>query len=238
MMSSTEHRAGQSMRSKERVLVINSFSDTNYRLREALMNLGWSRASFARTHHLGLKRITAEQFGIALFSGSRTDMDPVHFVDAASKADTSTILIALSSNPQVEDIFGILRSGARGVLRLPFALEGLEAVIMQAKQGPPLSKWVFSAPDRNAALAECVLADLHDLTVAMRQAREFDSAARDAAVLRFRLEQSMELATMFAEHTADASLFDRIRDGCIRRSETAASRLGRTRIALKKRRSA
>ena len=173
-----------------------------------------------------------EIFTLVVFDALSTDMPTIDFVNQALELDENMLLIPLSGEPQVDDVFGLLRSGARGFVVLPFTVDTLEEVLVRAQDGPPLSDAVLNAPDRNAALVAVILNNLYRTSVLMRQAREFDSAKRDLEKQQYAFIESVELAGLFAEGTEE-ELVEAIIEACIARANTAATRLGRTRKRLR-----
>jgi DNA-binding NarL/FixJ family response regulator len=217
------------------VLVVTGNGTTSNQVRQALKTIGFNTVSAAPTHLAAIDKIRSRDFPLILFDAVSTGMPTVDFVIQTLEMDPNSILIPLSGEPQVDDVFGLLRNGARGFLALPFTVTTLEEVVMRATQGPPLSDAVLNAPDRNAALVGVVLNNLYRTSVLMRQAREFPSAARDLEKQQIMLVESMDLARLFCEG-GDEALTEKIVEGCINRANTAATRLGRTRQRLKKQR--
>ena len=191
--------------------------------------------STASSHAAALDKNKVRNFTHILFDAKSTDMPALDFVTLMIELDPKCILIAISEQPRIDDVFGLLRAGARGFVVPPFTIEILEDVMEQATDGPALSEAVLSAPDRNAAFTAIVLNNLYRLSVAMRQAQEFTTAARDVNNYNYALKESMDLAQMFCEGNED-NLRDKIVEGCINRASDAATRLGRLRKKLKTKR--
>ena len=175
-------------------------------------------------------------FEIVFFDAKSSDMPTIEFVKSAIELGDKAILIAMSGEPRIDDVFGMLRAGARGFVVMPFTINIVEDVILKAFEGLPFSEAVLMATDRNAALTGVVLNNLYRLSVMLRQSREFPSAARDVERYRVAFNESMELARMFCENGDDDALRDKIIDDCIARANVAATRLGRTRKKLQEKR--
>jgi DNA-binding response OmpR family regulator len=218
------------------VLVICANGTVSNQVRQALKTVGFSMISAAPSHVTGVDRIKGRDFALILFDAVGSDMPALDFVTQAVGLDSNSTLIAISAEPRVDDVFGLLRNGARGFLALPFTVDTVEEVIMNASEGPPLSEAVLNAPDRNAALVGVVLNNLYKVSVLMRQAREFSSAARELQRQQYSLSESMDMARLFSEG-GDDLLLEKIVEGCINRANTASTRLGRTRKKLQKERS-
>jgi hypothetical protein len=165
-------------------------------------------------------------------------MPTKEFVEAVVEIDKNVILLPVSANPQIDDVFGLLQGGSRGYLVTPFTMETLEEVLERAKDGPPLSENVLRAPDRNAALVNALLNNLCKVAVLLRQSKQFPTAEQDSVRYRGALGEASELAKMFCESGNYDGLRDKIIDVCISRSNQAATRLGRTRKKLAKERRA
>lgn len=217
------------------VLVICANGTTSNQVRQALKTLGFAQISAAPTHVAGIDRIRSRDFPIVFFDARASDMPAIDFVEQALGLDENSVLVAVSSEPRVDDVFGLLRAGARSFLALPFTVDTMEGVVMNASEGPPLSDAVLSAPDRNAALVGVVLNNLYRVSVLMRQSREFPTAARELEKQQCLLAESMDMARLFCEG-GDDQLMERIIDGCINRANTASTRLGRTRKKLQRER--
>jgi DNA-binding NarL/FixJ family response regulator len=219
------------------VLVVVSNGTSSNQVRQALKTVGFSSVSASPTHMAALDKIRSRDFPLILFEATSQDIPCVDFVKQTLEMDPNSIMVPISGEPQVDDVFGLLRAGARGFLALPFTVDTLEDVVMRATEGPPLSDAVLNAPDRNAALTGVILNNLYKVSVLMRQAREFPTAARELDRQQIMLAESVDMARLFAEG-GDEQLVEKIVEGCIGRANTAATRLGRTRQRLKKQRQA
>lgn len=220
-------------RQKFNVLIVEPKTLTSAQLRESLKNLGFTHFSVVSTHIAGLDRLKARNFTHVLFEAKPTDMPTQDFVKAALELESNAVLIAISEEPRIDDVFGLLRNGARSFLVPPLNLETIEQIIIQASEGPQLSDAVLNAPDRNAAFVAVVLNNLYRLASSMRQAREFKTAERDVRLYTYALRESIEMAQLFRDGDDD-DLREKIVEGCINRARDAATRLGRLRKKLKK----
>lgn len=234
-MASPKNLNWKHARQNIQVLVVTPSGTTSNQVRQAIKTVGFSAVSAAPTHIAALDKIRSRDFPLILFDAVSTGMPTVDFVTQTMEMDPNCIMIPISGEPQVDDVFGLLRNGARGFLALPFTVTTLEDVVMRATEGPPLSDAVLNAPDRNAALVGVVLNNLYRTSVLMRQAREFPTAAKELERQQIMLVESMDLARLFCEG-GDEALLEKIIEGCINRANTAATRLGRTRQRLKKQR--
>ena len=214
------------------VLVVFSNGTTSNQVRQALKTLGMTKISTAPSHVAGLDRVRTRTFPLIIHEAKSTDMPTLEFVEQVLQMDENTTIIPVSGEPRVDDIFGLLRAGARGYLALPFTVDTMEEVLTRAKEGPPLSEAVLTAPDRNAALVGVILNNLYRLSVVMRQSKEFESAAREVERQGYAFAESVELARLFCEGGEEA-LVEKIIEACIARANTAATRLGRTRKKLR-----
>jgi len=217
------------------VLVVVSNGTSSNQVRQALKTVGFSTVSAAPNHLTALDRIRGRDFALILFDASSSDLPCIDFVKQTLEMDPNSIMIPISGEPQVDDVFGLLKAGARGFLALPFTVDILEEVVMRATEGPPFSDAVLNAPDRNAALVGVILNNLYRTSVLMRQARDFPTAARELERQQIMLAESVDMARLFSEG-GDEALLSKIVEGCINRANTAATRLGRTRQRLKKQR--
>lgn len=222
-------------RSHSHILVVCAQGSTSGQVRQALKSVGYSNIASAPSHLQGLNKTRLRNFSHVLFDAKHTDMPTVDFVQQMLELDPKSALIAISEQPRIDDVFGLLRLGARGFVVPPFTIETLENVLHQSTEGPPLSEAVLNAPDRNAAFTSVILNNLYRLSVAMRQADEFPTAQREVKIYNYSLRESVELAQLFCEG-GEEELREKIIDGCLNRAKDAATRLGRLRKRLKKER--
>lgn len=222
-------------RNQTSVMLICSNRMTSGQVRQAIKSIGFSKISTVQSHVQAYERLRTRNFELILFDAKGTDMPSKEFVEKAVEMDPNVIMIAISSEPSVDDVFGLLKAGARAFLAIPFTVESTEEVLVRAQEGPPLSEAVLNAPDRNSALVGVILNNLYRVSVLMRQAREFDTAGRELERQHCTFVESIDLARLFCEGGDDA-LMDKIQEACIARANAAATRLGRTRQKLKKNR--
>lgn len=222
-------------RAQFNVLVVCAHGAMNAQLRQALKALGFSNVSSSPSHMAGMDKTATRHFSHVLFDAKPTDMPTLEFVEKFLTTEEQAVLIALSEEPRIDDVFALLRAGARSFLVPPFTTDMLEEVLIQATEGPQLSDAVLHAPDRNGAFTAVVLNNLYRLSVAMRQVREFPSAMRDVKNYNYALRESVDLAILFCDGNEE-DLRDKFVEGCINRAKDAATRLGRLRKKLRKER--
>lgn len=227
-------------RSASSILIVADSSQLNNQLRIALKTLGFARLTSAASHSVGLDRLKsysyAQKYSLVFYQARDSDMPALEFVESALDNDPDALIIAVSSQPQIDDVFNQLKFGARGFLAVPFTPASVEHVITHAQYGPPLSASVLNAPDRNTALVGCVLNHLYRLSVLKRQIREYPHVGRDMERFEFALNNAVDLALMFCEGGDESVLRELFVEECIARANAAASRLGRTRQRLRKKR--
>ncbi len=220
-------------RAKFPVLVIAQKSLVNNQLRQSLKSLGFTQISSATSHVQGLERVRTRNFTHYLFDAKDTDMQAIEFVRQIMELDKEAIMIAVSEEPKIDDVFSLLKTGARSFLVPPLSVDSIEQILVQASDGTRLSDAVLNAPDRNAAFVAVILNNLYRLSVAMRQSREFATAQRDVRIYSYSLRESMEMAQLFCEGPEE-NLREKIIEGCINRARDASTRLGRLRKKLRK----
>lgn len=214
------------------VLLISSNSNVTTQMRHALKSVGFGVISCAPSHSLGIDKFRDRPFPVVIFDAKKTDMPTEAFVMQMAKLDPDAALIPFSGEPQVDDIFGLLRAGARHFISVPFNAETVELVILRAAEGPALSEVVLQSTDRNSALAGVVLNCLYRVTVLQRQVRE---CPRWKSILEREqryLAETSELAKTFCEG-GEQALQEKIVEGCLKRSELSATRIGRARARLR-----
>lgn len=214
------------------VMIVHTNSDLLTRMRHVVSNVGFKQIANASHHYQALDRLKERKFQFVFFEAGNTQMSSHEFVRLARNLDPEMIMVAISSEPRVDDVFGLLREGARHYLVPPFNASSVESVLASAMTGPPLSYQVLFAPDRNSALAWAVLNSLDQLAASLCHAKHYRSAQLEIPHKRRQLVEVFEIATTFCEGDID-DLRGKIIDNCIARANTAATRLGRTRIKLK-----
>jgi DNA-binding NarL/FixJ family response regulator len=222
-------------RSSAQLLVVCAQGNTSGQIRQALKSIGYANIASAPSHMQAINKTRLRNFTHVLFDAKATDMPTFDFVSQMMEMDSNCALVAISDQPRIDDVFGLLRLGAKGFIVPPFTIQTIETVLHQSTEGPPLSDAVLNSPDRNAAFTSVVLNNLYRLTVAMRQAREFPTAQREVKIYNYTLRESVELAQLFCEG-GDEELREKIIEGCMNRAKDAATRLGRLRKRLKKER--
>ncbi len=219
-------------RAKSSVLVVCGDKLLTGNLRQVLTNLGFSTISSAPNHILGLDRLMQRKFDIILFQASSSNMPSEQFVKQATKVSPGAIFVSISSNPRIDDIFSMLRYGARGFICLPMSVEQVEQVLVDAAHSPPFSQAILEASDRDKALAIMVVNNLYRLTETMRYLRNFPNGIANTSRHRSSFSDSVNLARMFSQG-GDSALRDKICEECCLRAERPSTRLGQTRLKLK-----
>lgn len=222
-------------RNSSTLLIVHANGTIGNQLRQTLKTQGYRDILLFSNQLMALERIKARGVDLVFFDAQPMEIPSQEFVKKSLELDSSSILIALSGQPKVDDVFSLLRVGARGFLVTPFVVDKVEEVLTGAAEGPALSESVLNAPDRNAALTGVVLNNLYRVSDAMHQARKFDGAKRELERLTYLLHQSMELAKLFCEG-GDEALVERIMETCIAQANVNATRLGRTRKKLRSQR--
>ena len=215
------------------VLVVSHDSATGAQLKQSLHSIGYDNVSSTGTHVQGLERFKNRPFSLVFFDAVPTNMPTVEFVTALRKLDENAMFIALSARPSIDQVFEILRAGARWFVVLPFTVDTVEAVINRATEGPPFTEGILEATDRNAALVGMILNSLENLTTGIRHIRSFPQSPNATANLWQEFRDAVKLAHTFAQG-GDPALQDKIVDACLSRAQSAPTRLGRVRRKLQR----
>ncbi len=222
------------------MLVMCRQKEIGQQLQLALKSLGYGRVVSVSTHGQALERVNniahGKKFSFILFDAKDSDIKAHDFVQAVLHLEPDSVLIPTSHEPQIDDVFGLLREGARSFLVLPFNPETLEQVSESAQEGPPFSASVLRAADRNVALVGVVLHCLYRLAVSMRLARKNPGRNAEAEGLRLAFHEAVDLAKMFCMDGDRERLRATIIEECEKRANIASTRIGRTRRKLAKKR--
>lgn len=219
-------------RGKASVLIVESDPNDRNNMRTAVKSLGYGGISDVPNHLAAIEKIQGRRFTHIIFEAKKTNMPPKEFLQKVLEADSQTIAIPSSYEPNVDDVFDLLIMGARGYLCKPFTSDTIEAAIVMATKGDPISDAVLQAKDRNEALVAIMMGSLDKAAVILRQASQFDTAKREIPRAMATLRRSAELAKTFAKG-GENGLIEALEKFCIERSKGPATRLGRLRKRLK-----
>ncbi len=237
MMSSTQsgHELTPKERKKISVLVIESDPDTRQNLRACLQKLGYGSAYFVGDHLAGEKVIAERPFTHIIFEAATTTMPPDAFLTKALTYDSKIIALASSSSPAVDDVFELLRIGARGFLAKPVSVESVDLALLMATKGERFSETILNSKNRNEAFAALAAATLDKAATALRQSKDFATARRDYPHFMGDLRNSVRLGATFAKGGEEQFREDMI-EFFVALAQGPASRLGRLRKRLRKQR--
>ncbi|MFN8390183.1 MAG: response regulator [Bdellovibrionota bacterium] len=170
-----------------------------------------------------------------IFEARLSDMPGVDFVRAVIASNPKCTLIAMTENPGPDNVFELLRAGARGFLIMPTTLSGVESVLVAATSGPPISETILRAEDRNEAFVTLAL----NLFFRARSSRKEMRTAATAAQMYQRsllaLGATMMTAKMFAEG-GEERLQEKMVDVLVKKASAEKSRLSEVRKNLHTRR--
>lgn len=216
-------------RRDSRVLLVDPDNNVRFQLRQTLGQLGFTAISEAHDQAVAISKCGERKPTHLIFDARKTKtFDPREFLKKAMELDPSIVAIAASSEPTIDDVFGLLVLGARGFLVKPFNQISLEASIVEATKGDKMSDAVLGAVSRNAALTAIVLGALDRLSTVLRQAEAFDTAKAEVPMRLMAFKRSVEVSHVFAEGGLEA-LTDTMVEQCLVRANGSASRLGRAR---------
>lgn len=219
-------------RGKASVLIVESDPNDRNNMRNAVKALGYGGVSDVPNHMAAIEKLQGRRFTHILFEAKKTNMPPREFLAKVLEADSQTIAIPSSYEPNVDDVFDLLIMGARGYLCKPFTSDTVESAIVMATKGDPISSAVLQAKDRNEALVAIMMSSLDRTATIMRQASQFETAKREIPKALATLRRSAELAKTFAKG-GEPGLIEALEKFCIERSKGPATRLGRLRKRLK-----
>lgn len=215
------------------VLVIEADIDQRTAFRAILQALGYGAVSDAADHVLGIEKLKQRHFTHIIFQAKRTNMTAREFLTAALEYSESIVALPSSFEPSVDDVFNLLVLGARGYVVRPYTQDGLDTAIVMATKGEPISDAILYAKDRNEALASLIMT-MHDKkALIMRQAQMFETARRELPKVAFGLQRALDLGRTFAKG-GEMALRDAIVEFCTERSNGPASKLGRARKRIEK----
>lgn len=222
---------------KSEAVVVGTNKSLLMQLRSALKSIGFVNVHQSQSMTEAATLGQSSRVSHILFDLRGADMDSVQFVRNVLATNKGATLVVISENPALDNIFELIKAGTRGFLIPPPTIEGVEAVLLSATAGPPLSESILNAEDRNAAFAQLILTLLYRTASTMKDARGAKSAEQLVQRCMRGLRASCETAKMFCDGGLD-SLREKIIDACIEHADDRKTRLGELRKSLKTQRQA
>lgn len=216
------------------VLVVCNEQILSNQLRQSLLRLG-IRHITTPSHTVGVTEVKQTRFTHVFFDLYNADMPTVSFVEKILELDPDTTVIAVTLQPQIDDIFKLLRAGTRGFLVYPFSPETLEEVFITATSKIRVSEAIFHSDERNVPLAESVLNSLDRLCSAISTSRNKLGLRDHLDHMMSEFRESAELGARYSQGGHDAFL-ETIVDTCVNRANNGPRRLKKIREHLRQQR--
>jgi len=231
MAREQDYHMSHSERRATSILVVDRDLSDLETLRSVLINAGYGFCQVSSDHNAAIKLIYEKNFSHILFTAQSTSIPVKDFLHKAMQIDSGCIAIATSNQPQVDEVFELLKIGARGFLAKPFNVNSVDEAIVFATKGEPFSRVILEARDRNEAFAALLAATLDKFAEISRHARNHSSA--EDLVLRYAHEfrSSTRLARVFAKD-GEKALLEKLQEFFISLGNGPATRLGRLRKRL------
>jgi DNA-binding NarL/FixJ family response regulator len=204
-------------------------------LRGSFQKLNIPHVSVCKTHRSAFERLPLSYFSHVLFEAKATDMPVKEFVEKLLKLDIDTRLIVLTEDPQIDDVFSLLQSGAHAFLIPPVGAEVLDEVLFDLASGPPISDMIKDLADSKAFLSRAVLNNLRRLTAAQSAARYGRPGADDLPQRVAALRGAVETGKMFCPEGLDG-LRDQVVEDLVDYAKRASTRLRKLRSKLQQER--
>jgi DNA-binding NtrC family response regulator len=224
-----------SERGNANILLIEPDPVERNNFRTAIKQLGFGGMSDCPNHMSAFEKLEQRHFSHVIFAARDTNMPVKEFLKKVIEGKPGMICIPASNQPSVDEVFDLLIMGAKGYLVKPFTIDSLDVAIVNATKGEPMSEAVLKAKDRNGALVAIMMHSLDKYATTMRQAQQFETAARELPKNLSSFRRAAELAATFAKDGSDGLLAS-IEEFCVERSKGPASRLGRLRKRLQNKR--
>jgi DNA-binding NarL/FixJ family response regulator len=222
-------------RAHSEFLVIESDNQDRDSIRKGLKTIGVNKVYVTSDHYAGLNAIQLRHFTHIIFTCNTTNMSAAEFIRQALELSPRAVAVASSSEPQADDVFDLLRLGARGFLVKPFSGDALDSAIVLATKGNPLPDAVLHAKNRNEAFAALMAAAIDKCSDLLRQSAQYNSAKIELAQSRAKAHNIVRIARMFSQG-GEEKLLESIVTLFISISEGPATQLGRLRHRLKQKR--
>jgi CheY-like chemotaxis protein len=214
-------------------------------VRHALTQIGFDRLTICPSYDNALELCREKEYAFVFFNAYAPEFGEIttaEFIQSFRERNESAIMIAISSKPTADNIFKVIKCGARGYLVAPFTPQAVEEVLLRATEGPKIDERVLEEPDRNRALSVMILDNLDVLVDYLSRIKSMlggDSPPDHDAIIAIDrysaiLSESVRAALKFREDS-DEALQERIIEECLLRAQ-GKSRLSRTRERLKRER--
>ena len=225
------------------VLIVCKKGTNSSALRNALISIGFDQIAACNNYVAGLSEAKERSAQLILFDAETPEgsgMSAKQYVEAVQQVSKNPVLIAVSMEPSGEDLFELLKSGAKGFLSPPLTSAALEEVFSQIQAGFELSEEVLQAEDKDEAFAELIREQLDTVAASIKAASNANESA-DAISKRAKgLYDVVKMAQFFSE-SDDEALMQKVLKRCLEHAERVddeaeKSRLRKTREMLKKQR--
>ncbi|MCB0325155.1 MAG: hypothetical protein KDD69_16335 [Bdellovibrionales bacterium] len=220
--------------SSYRVAIVGKRIHPN-QIRFQMKALGFISIDTYPNHTAATSTKLTQPYTHVLFDAREDELKMTYFVEKMLENNKGVVMVAISEEPRIDNVFQLIQKGARGFLVPPLNLETTELVLLQATNGPPFSELILTAERRNQAFAEVILNNLYRVSVALRHSREHNLPFEAIRKLNTALQESIEMAMMFCEFD-EKDLKQCIFEACIRRADDERTRLGKLRKSLRQKR--
>ena len=222
-------------------LVISRDTSVSHQLRGTLLELGIVNVTAEYTHSKALSRVQEKKFTHLFFDSEKTDMDASEFIRSVKELRSNVGLIALASQLNVNDVFDLLRRGARSFLLYPFTFEAVENSIKYINQEYEIREELLQGDqDMSSTLTEVALTNFNMLCRLMSLRAEGKGTLELEALIKERKQvfcSSVDLAKGSSEPSPEG-FRDKIVEMCLNHAMETGSRLSRVRKKLKQQRQA
>ncbi len=216
------------------VLVVCSETSVSHQLRGTLQELGVVDVVGVFSHSDGLARASDKKFTHIFFDCEPTDMAPLEFIEKIQEINESTGLIVVASKIDMEEVFTMLRAGARSFLLVPFTFEAVEESMKHILQEYQIREDLLEDEDLSGTLTEVMLTNFNMLC-RLRSLLNSSSASHELQKMvdeRQRVfRDSVELARSAGEGDA---FINHIVDRCLQHAAQSNTRLNKVRQRLRK----
>jgi DNA-binding NarL/FixJ family response regulator len=213
------------------VIVVESEPDDRQRMREILESLNFGGVNCQPDHVKAIEVFKERPFTHCIFSSKITTMPPREFLAQILTIDPKLVALPTAFDPQIDDIFELLKIGARGYITRPFSPDAMDQAILMASEGEPFSDAILNAKNRNEAFSALTAATLDKLATTKRQSAKYVTALAELPKFQIDFEAAVKFGRSFSEGGDEAFQESLVEFFC-KLAEGPASRLGRLRKRL------
>lgn len=216
------------------ILIVDESSGERGVLRQALNSLGFAPVRDASNFVQALEQLDAENYTHLLFSTKPGHEASLDFLRQSLKFQEALIAVPIAKTASTDEVFNMIRFGARGYLLQPFSLDSLNRTLNIATKAEPVPELVNALQHSSKAFAQITANCLDKLVQALNDDRNKKSY-EDILDLRRTMKQ-VALLGQSLSHLGYNDFVKHVSSSFLEISRKRRTRLGVLRTKLEKER--